>query len=291
MTAFNAATIVVFASLGLVALALGLLVRRYSGSALATGLAGLLALTTALTWMTYAGPEIPAQAMNNPKPEIAAGNKELQSSRERIQELEKRVAANKAENDQIRTGLSTAQARLGDAQQEAAKAKAEAGRLAEALQAEQSKLADAIAKVAELEKRVGRENTRTEQPATAITADACETRFSGISKTGAIYFKTGSAELDQESAPLLNSVADIAIRCPSVKVDVEGHSDNVGSKRFNQQLSEQRAKSVVDYLTGKGISVQRIQSAGYGDTRPDAPNDTEANKGKNRRIEFKVRKD
>jgi hypothetical protein len=49
MTAFNAATIVVFASLGLVALALGLLVRRYSGSALATGLAGLLALTTALT--------------------------------------------------------------------------------------------------------------------------------------------------------------------------------------------------------------------------------------------------
>ena len=112
-----------------------------------------------------------------------------------------------------------------------------------------------------------------------------------ISKTGAIYFKTGSADLDQESAPLLNSVADIANRCPSVKIDVEGHTDNVGTKVANQQLSEQRAKSVVDYLARKGVSAARIQSAGYGDTRPDAANDTETNRGKNRRIEFKVKKD
>ena len=91
-----------------------------------------------------------------------------------------------------------------------------------------------------------------------------------ISKTGAIYFKTGSADLDQESAPLLNSVADIANRCPSVKIDVEGHTDNVGTKSANQQLSEARAKSVVDYLARKGVSAARIQSAGYGDTRPDA---------------------
>jgi len=108
--------------------------------------------------------------------------------------------------------------------------------------------------------RASREKTRAEQAASAITAEACETRFNVISKTGAIYFKTGSADLDQESAPLLNSVADIANRCPSVKIDVEGHTDSVGSKNSNQQLSEQRAKSVVDYLTGKGVNVARIQS-------------------------------
>ncbi len=123
-----------------------------------------------------------------------------------------------------------------------------------------------------------------------ITAEACETRFEVISKTGAIYFKTGSAELDRESEPLLNSVVDIANRCPSVKIDVAGHTDNVGSESSNQRLSERRARSVVEYLTEKGINVGRIQSAGYGDTSPVAPNETEDDRAKNRRIEFKVKK-
>jgi outer membrane protein OmpA-like peptidoglycan-associated protein len=112
-----------------------------------------------------------------------------------------------------------------------------------------------------------------------------------ISQTGAVYFKTGSAELDRESEPLLNSGADIANRCPSVRFEVEGHTDSIGGRRFNQRLSEQRAKSVVDYLMAKGVGAARIQSAGYGETRPVAPNNTEANRAKNRRIEFKVKKE
>jgi OmpA-OmpF porin, OOP family len=139
--------------------------------------------------------------------------------------------------------------------------------------------------------RAAREKARAEAASSGITAEACETRFAVISKTGAIYFKTGSADLDRESLPLLDSVADIANRCPSVKIDVEGHTDNIGTPSSNQELSEQRAKSVVDYLTRKGVAGQRIQSAGYGDTRPNAANDTEANRSKNRRIEFKVRKE
>jgi OOP family OmpA-OmpF porin len=137
--------------------------------------------------------------------------------------------------------------------------------------------------------RVAREKRRAEEAARAITPEACETRLNVISKTGAIYFKTKSADLDRESEPLLESVADIANRCPSVNIEVEGHTDNVGSKSANQLLSEQRAKSVVDYLTRKGVDGARIQSAGYGDTRPVAPNDTEAGRAKNRRIEFKVK--
>ena len=136
--------------------------------------------------------------------------------------------------------------------------------------------------------RADREKRRTEQAAGAITAEACETRFSVISKTDAIYFKTGSADLDQASAPLLDSLAAIANRCPSVKIDVDGHTDNVGSKTANQRLSEQRAKAVVDYLTGKGVTATRIRSAGYGDTRPVAGNETEKSRADNRRIEFKV---
>lgn len=139
--------------------------------------------------------------------------------------------------------------------------------------------------------RAAREQKAAAQAAAAITAEACETRFEVMSQTGAIYFKTASADLDRASAPLLDSVADIANRCPAVKINVAGHTDNVGSKPFNQQLSELRARSVVEYLTGKGVAAVRIRSAGYGDTQPVALNNSEANREKNRRIEFQVRKE
>ena len=112
-----------------------------------------------------------------------------------------------------------------------------------------------------------------------------------MTESNAIYFKYGSAELDTESAPLLNTGADIANRCPAVKFNVEGHTDSVGSRGYNQRLSEERAKSVVDYLAAKGVAAARIQSAGYGEERPVAPNETEEGRAKNRRIEFKVRKE
>jgi OmpA-OmpF porin, OOP family len=122
----------------------------------------------------------------------------------------------------------------------------------------------------------------------AISAEECQTRFSVISTTGAIYFKTGGAELDKASEPLLNSVADIANRCPTVKVEVTGHTDSRGSPEANRELSGQRARSVVAFLVQHSVSASRITATGFGDTRPVAPNDTEANRAKNRRIEFRI---
>ena len=109
-----------------------------------------------------------------------------------------------------------------------------------------------------------------------------------ISTTGAIYFKTGSAELDRASEPLLTSVAEIANRCPSVKIEVTGHTDARGSASANRELSKERARSVVAFLVQHGVVAARITFAGYGDTRPVAPNDSEANRAKNRRIEFRI---
>ncbi len=131
---------------------------------------------------------------------------------------------------------------------------------------------------------------RLERDSRTITVEACETRLGVISKTDAIYFKTASAELEQESAPILNSVAEVAEHCPAVQITVSGYTDNVGGPAYNQRLSEQRAKSVVDYLQAKGVAAARIQSAGYGDTRPVASNETETGRAKNRRIEFTVTK-
>ena len=122
----------------------------------------------------------------------------------------------------------------------------------------------------------------------AISAEECQTRFSVISTTGAVYFKTGSADLDKASEPLLVSVADIANRCPSVKIEVTGHTDSRGSPEANRELSEHRARSVVAFLVQRGVAATRITAAGFGDTHPVAPNDTEANRTKNRRIEFRI---
>lgn len=133
-----------------------------------------------------------------------------------------------------------------------------------------------------------RNKESAEQQTRAITAEACEIRFNVISETGAIYFKTDSAELDSKSEPLLDSGADIAKRCPSVKFEVNGYTDNVGGKRYNQRLSERRAKSVVDYLAAKGVDAARIKATGYGESHPAVPNSSAANRAKNRRIEFKV---
>ena len=139
--------------------------------------------------------------------------------------------------------------------------------------------------------RVQREQVRTQQATQTISTEGCETRLTVITEANAIYFKTGSAEIDRESEPMLDNGADIATRCPGVRFEVEGHTDNVGGHRFNQRLSELRAKSVVDYLTGKGVAMTRIHSVGYGETRPVASNISETGRSKNRRIEFKVKRD
>jgi len=121
-----------------------------------------------------------------------------------------------------------------------------------------------------------------------IDVDACETRLSVISKTRAIYFDTASAELDQKREPLLNRLAEIVNRCEAVGMEVSGHTDSDGNKASNQNLSERRARAIVDYLAKRGVTEGRIRAIGYGDTRPVVSNDTPKNKAKNRRIEFRV---
>lgn len=138
--------------------------------------------------------------------------------------------------------------------------------------------------------RASREAQRANDAVLPISEVACETRLVVITETGAIYFTTGSAELDQKSAPLLKTIVETANRCHSVQFDVEGHTDNVGDKTANQRLSEQRASAVVSHLTGQGINAQRIRSVGYGDARPVGPNIDDLGRARNRRIEFKVRK-
>ncbi|MFQ5623314.1 MAG: OmpA family protein [Paracoccaceae bacterium] len=121
-----------------------------------------------------------------------------------------------------------------------------------------------------------------------FSLEACKGRFEILSETGNIYFRVGSARLDRESIPLLDSVVDIVRRCPGLNIEISGHTDSDGSAAANQRLSEARARSVADFLARKGIAGNRMHPVGYGEDRPVKPNDTPYNKSRNRRIEFAV---
>jgi outer membrane protein OmpA-like peptidoglycan-associated protein len=101
-----------------------------------------------------------------------------------------------------------------------------------------------------------------------------------------VNFKTGSADLTFESHQILNGVVEQLLAYPEVEIEIRGHTDNVGSNRSNQRLSERRAQSVVDYLGGKGVARNRMKATGYGENQPVAPNKTADGRRQNRRIEM-----
>jgi outer membrane protein OmpA-like peptidoglycan-associated protein len=104
-----------------------------------------------------------------------------------------------------------------------------------------------------------------------------------------VFFATNSDRIEERSYPILNHVAQVLIDNPHItRVRVEGHTDNVGRARDNLRLSQRRAASVVRYLTERGIDADRLESEGYGQTRPIASNDDEQGRAQNRRVEFHI---
>ena len=102
-----------------------------------------------------------------------------------------------------------------------------------------------------------------------------------------IFFEFNSASLNEKSEVELEQLVDFLKKNQKVKVEISGHTDNVGSSEYNQKLSEQRAKAISVYLE-KYIEKGRINYVGYGDRKPVASNDTEAGRSKNRRSELRI---
>ena len=128
------------------------------------------------------------------------------------------------------------------------------------------------------------------KPAAApVDATVCQQLFSELLGKGTIRFETGRSTLDPDSAGLLDRLIEIALRCPTANIEVEGHTDAAGEPAANQSLSEKRAQAVVDYLVKAGLPAGRFTAVGYGGTQPVATNDTEEGKAQNRRIEFVVK--
>ena len=103
-----------------------------------------------------------------------------------------------------------------------------------------------------------------------------------------IFFETGKYALLDASIAELQSVVGVLTQNPTIKVELGGHTDNVGNTAANQLLSEQRAKAVYDYLVAHGVSAERLSYKGYGETRPVADNSTEEGRLANRRTTFTI---
>ena len=102
-----------------------------------------------------------------------------------------------------------------------------------------------------------------------------------------IFFENGRYYILPESFPELNKLAQYLIRNPSMEVQINGHSDNSGSKNKNQKLSEQRAREVFEYLIKKGVQ-NKLYFKGFGSSMPIASNETDDGMAKNRRVEFEI---
>lgn len=103
-----------------------------------------------------------------------------------------------------------------------------------------------------------------------------------------IFFESNKYEVTAKSIPELEEVVKFLNANPSTKVEISGHTDNVGDEKYNQLLSQKRAQSVIDYFLNKGIASDRLTKIGYGSKSPIQPNDTEEHRQANRRIEFKI---
>lgn len=121
-----------------------------------------------------------------------------------------------------------------------------------------------------------------------FSLEACAGRFDTMSQANSVYFARGSAQLADRSAPVLDTILAIVKRCPDLTVEVAGHTDSDGTEADNQALSEARARRVRSYLVNAGADAERITAVGFGETMPEVENDSEENKQRNRRIEFKV---
>lgn len=117
---------------------------------------------------------------------------------------------------------------------------------------------------------------------TKVTADGTVTLLQPVE------FARGNATIKPVSFPMLGEVATLMKARPTIKISIQGHTDNIGSVDFNKKLSADRAEAVLKYLVSQGIEANRLSSAGFGPEKPIADNNSEEGRAHNRRVDFVI---
>ena len=109
-----------------------------------------------------------------------------------------------------------------------------------------------------------------------------------LTMPGNITFDFGSANLKSEFYEVLNSVAIVLDEYERTFIDVYGHTDSIGSHKYNNKLSKRRARCVAEYLVAQGCNGQRFSIQGFGETKPIASNNDKSGRARNRRVEIEI---
>jgi outer membrane protein OmpA-like peptidoglycan-associated protein len=209
----------------------------------------------------------------------------------RIQAEEARAAAEqaKAEAERMKQEAQAAAEEAAHQKAEAEKAKADAIAQQQALAAEAEKARQAAAESESLRQQAEKEKqdlrARLLQQLNSILATR-DTARGLIASMSDVLFRSGSFELLPAARERLAKISGVVLAYPGLHLQVEGHTDSIGSDEYNQQLSQRRAESVRDYLVQQGVSQQAIEAHGFGETEPIASNDTAEGRQQNRRVEL-----
>jgi outer membrane protein OmpA-like peptidoglycan-associated protein len=103
-----------------------------------------------------------------------------------------------------------------------------------------------------------------------------------------VFFDTGKWNIKTDSYSELERLVILLNDVPTLKIEISGHTDNVGSTSFNELLSQRRADAVVNFLVGKGVDEKRLSAKGYGQSKPVDSNETDEGRAANRRTEFEI---
>src|SRR5579864_1934155 len=235
----------------------------------------------------------------------AAEDREAKARQDAIAEAQRRQAAEEArvqaENARAQAQAAQADAERMKAEAEKARQEAEAARKeADTARAAAEQQKQALAVEADKARKAAEESDRLRQQAEQEKADlraqllqqlntilaTRDTARGLIANMSDVLFKTGSFELLSGARERLAKVSGIVIAHPGLHLEVEGHTDSVGSDDYNQKLSENRAQAVRDYLVQQGIADNGIVFRGLGKTQPVATNDTPDGRQQNRRVEL-----
>jgi outer membrane protein OmpA-like peptidoglycan-associated protein len=170
-------------------------------------------------------------------------------------------------------------------QQKLLAAQAEQARLAAQDADRQRQLAEQQRQQAEAERTKLRERLRQQL---SLVLETQETARGLIVNINDVLFDFNKYTLKPEAREKMAKVAGILLAYPGLKIQLEGHTDSIGSDEYNQKLSEERADTVRDYLTQQGVTASNLSAIGYGKANPVASNDTAAGRQKNRRVDMVV---
>jgi outer membrane protein OmpA-like peptidoglycan-associated protein len=209
---------------------------------------------------------------------------------------QKQAEAAKAEAEKMKAEAEQAAAEAAKQKEAAEKATAEAVAQQQALAAETAKAQQAAAQSDQLRQQAEQMRQQAEKEKQDLRArllqqlntilSTRDTARGLIANMSDVLFKTGSFELLPGARERLAKVSGIVLAYPSLHLQIEGHTDSVGTDEYNQSLSEKRAGAVRDYLVQQGIVADSIEARGFGKTQPIASNDTPEGRQQNRRVEL-----